>query len=43
MVVSTHAVLADALAHGFVKMAQIVLLIFDEGKELLVLVVHAER
>lgn len=31
IVVSTHAVLADALGHGFVKMAQLVLLIFDEG------------
>jgi len=30
--VSTHAVLADALAHGFVKMAQLSLLIFDEGR-----------
>lgn len=32
VVVSTHAVLADALAHGFVKMLQLALLIYDEGK-----------
>jgi ERCC4-related helicase len=31
VVVSTHAVLADALKHGFVKIAQLALLIFDEG------------
>jgi len=32
VIVSTHAVLADALAHGFVKMKQLALLVFDEGK-----------
>ena len=32
VVISTHAVLADALTHGFVKMAHLTLLIFDEGK-----------
>lgn len=32
VIVSTHAVLADALSHGFVKMSQLALLIFDEGK-----------
>lgn len=32
VVISTHAVLADALTHGFVKMAHLALLIFDEGK-----------
>jgi hypothetical protein len=32
VVVSTHAVLADALTHGFVKMVDLALLIFDEGK-----------
>ena len=32
VVVSTHAVLADALTHGFVKMVRLALLIFDEGK-----------
>jgi ERCC4-related helicase len=32
VIVSTHAVLADALTHGFVKMANLALLIFDEGK-----------
>lgn len=31
IVVSTHAVLADALRHGFVRMENIALLIFDEG------------
>lgn len=31
VVVSTHAVLADALAHGFVKLQQLSLLVFDEG------------
>jgi len=32
VVISTHAVLLDALTHGFVKMAHLALLIFDEGK-----------
>jgi ERCC4-related helicase len=32
VVVSTYAVLADALGHGFIKMSQLALLIFDEGK-----------
>jgi ERCC4-related helicase len=32
VVVSTHAVLADALSHGFVVMTKLALLIFDEGK-----------
>jgi ERCC4-related helicase len=31
VVVSTHAVLADALNHGFVRMSQLNLMIFDEG------------
>jgi ERCC4-related helicase len=31
IVVSTHAVLADALSHGFIKIANLALLIFDEG------------
>jgi hypothetical protein len=31
VIVSTHAVLADALSHGFVKMSRLALLIFDEG------------
>ncbi|KAN0101426.1 P-loop containing nucleoside triphosphate hydrolase protein [Hyaloscypha variabilis] len=31
IVVSTHAVLADALSHGFVVMAKLALLIFDEA------------
>jgi RecG-like helicase len=33
IVVSTHAVLADALTHGFVKMSNLALLIFDEGTQ----------
>lgn len=32
VVVSTHAVLADALAHGFVRMEKLALIVFDEGK-----------
>ena len=32
VVVSTHAVLADALTHRFVKLDKIALLVFDEGK-----------
>lgn len=31
VVVSTHAVLADALNHGFVRMSQLALIIFDEA------------
>jgi hypothetical protein len=31
IIVSTHAVLADALTHGFVKMLDLALLVFDEG------------
>lgn len=31
IVVSTHAVLADALSHGFVGMGRLALLVFDEG------------
>lgn len=31
IVVSTHAVLADALTHGFVRMDRLGLIIFDEG------------
>lgn len=34
VVVSTHAVLADALAHGFVRMEKLALIVFDEGKYL---------
>lgn len=33
IVVSTHAVLAEALAHKFVVMAKLGLLVFDEGKD----------
>lgn len=31
VVVSTYAILADALTHGFVRMVQLSLLVFDEG------------
>lgn len=31
IVVSTHAVLSDALTHGFVRIERLGLLIFDEG------------
>jgi ERCC4-related helicase len=31
VVVSTYAVLADALGHGFVRMSRLALLVFDEG------------
>lgn len=32
IVVSTHAVLADALRHGFVRISELALLVFDEGE-----------
>ena len=32
VVVSTHAILSDALSHGFVRMKRLALIIFDEGK-----------
>ena len=32
VVVSTHAVLADALSHGFVTIQDLALLVFDEGE-----------
>ena len=31
IVVSTHEVLADALSHGFVRIEELTLLVFDEG------------
>ena len=31
VVVFTHAVLLDALSHGFVQVTQLALMIFDEG------------
>jgi ERCC4-related helicase len=31
VVVSTHAVLLDALTHGFVKISELGLIVFDEG------------
>lgn len=32
IVISTHAILLDAMRHGFVRLASLALLIFDEGK-----------
>ena len=32
IIVSTPAVLADALEHGFVKIGKLALLVFDEGR-----------
>jgi ERCC4-related helicase len=34
VVVSTYAILADALSHGFVRITKLALLIFDEGESL---------
>jgi hypothetical protein len=31
IIVSTHAILSDALSHGFVTISRLGLLIFDEG------------
>jgi ERCC4-related helicase len=31
VVISTHAVLADALTHGFIQLPQLALIVFDEG------------
>ena len=36
VVVSTHAVLSDALTHGFVQITNLALLVFDEGESLLI-------
>lgn len=33
VVSTTHAVLADALTHGFVKLQSLALLVFDEGEK----------
>jgi ERCC4-related helicase len=33
IVLSTHAVLLDALTHAFIRMSRLTLLIFDEGAE----------
>jgi hypothetical protein len=35
VVVSTHAILFDALSHGFVRMNNLALLVFDEGSQML--------
>jgi ERCC4-related helicase len=32
VVISTHAVLVDAMTHGFVRISQLGLIIFDEGR-----------
>lgn len=32
VVISTHKILEDAMAHGFVKLEKICLLVFDEGQ-----------
>lgn len=32
IVISTHAVLLDAMQHGFVRLSSLALLVFDEGK-----------
>lgn len=32
VVVSTHAILQDALRHGFVSLRSLALLVFDEGE-----------
>lgn len=34
VVVSTHAVLADAMTHGFVRITELGLIVFDEGRVL---------
>lgn len=33
IILSTHAILLDALTHGFVKMSKLALIIFDEGRD----------
>ncbi|KAJ5579499.1 uncharacterized protein N7459_005484 [Penicillium hispanicum] len=43
VVVSTHAVLADALNHGFVRISQLALMIFDEGRGLFSFAHHCMR
>jgi ERCC4-related helicase len=35
LVISTHKILEDALAHAFVKLENLSLLVFDEGKSVL--------
>lgn len=35
VVVSTHAILCDALHHGYVQLVSLALLVFDEGKHYL--------
>lgn len=32
VVISTHAVLADALTHGFLTLQRLALIVFDEGE-----------
>lgn len=35
IVISTHAILLDAMQHGFVQLSSLALLVFDEGKVLM--------
>ncbi len=43
IVVSTPAVLLDALRHGFVQMTKLALLIFDEGEPFLTLAATLDK
>jgi ERCC4-related helicase len=43
VVVSTHAVLADALSHGFVNIQKLALVVFDEGILMHIYVNHLFR
>jgi hypothetical protein len=42
VVFSTHAVLADALTHGFVKLQSLALLVFDEGEKYKIIILPIE-
>jgi superfamily II DNA/RNA helicase len=43
VVVSTHAVLADVLSHGFLHIEQLALLVFDEGCSKILILNSIER
>lgn len=43
IVLSTHQVLYDALAHAFVRMEELALLIFDEGSSILCSMIAASK
>lgn len=43
VVFATHAVLADALTHGFVKLQDLALLVFDEGEKSKVLILISNK